>query len=211
MVIQLQTSFTPKKAPAPLQPASSAFHFGRSVNLFAVIGVIIFLLTAALAGGVFLYRGYLIKDIAKKDAALAEARKSFAPEFVDEAARLSKRIEAIKSLLSSHRTLTPLFDVLEKKTLETVRFQDFSLDTKGSEPSLTMTGQARSFNAVALQSDIFGGDRYFKNPIFSNFTLSDRGDVLFNFRTSLDQKLLLYRETIVSEAEDDESAQYKID
>src|SRR3989338_11694204 len=212
MVIQLQTSFIPKKTPAPLQTGSSGFHFGRSVTLFAVIGIIVFPLTAALAAGVFFYRGYLLKDIAKKDAEIAEARKSFEPEFVDEAARLSKRGEAIKGLLAAHRTLSPLFEMLEKKTLETVRFQDFSLDAKGADPTLTMMGVARSFNAVALQSDIFGSDRYFKNPVFSNFTLTDKGDVMFNFRTALDKKLLLYRETIVgSEDETDEPASPKVD
>jgi len=209
MVIQLQTSFIPKKTLAPM-PGSSGFHFGKSVNLFVIIGILVFLLTAALAAGVFFYRGYLLQTIANKDTKLAEARKSFEPEFVDEAAKLSKRVEAIKNLLSTHRTLSPLFEMLEKKTLETVRFQDFSLDAKGAEASLTMTGVARSFNAVALQSDIFGSDRYFKNPIFSNFTLTDRGDVMFNFRAVLDKKLLLYRETIVG-SETDEPASPKVE
>ena len=60
-----------------------------------------------------------------------------------------------------------------------------------------MTGQAKSFNSVALQSDVFGTERSFKDPIFSNFSLNERGDVIFNFQTTVDPKLLLYREIVL--------------
>ncbi len=171
--------------------------FGRTVNLFAVVGIIIFLITAGLAASVFIYRNFLISDIKRMDTELAAAKKSFEPEFVDEAARLGNRIESIKSILASHRALSPVFDILEKKTLESVRFADFTFDAKGKEALLSMSGQAKSFNAVALQSDVFGGERYFKNPVFSNFSLNDKGDVTFNFQTMIDPQLLLYRESVL--------------
>ncbi|HBV01431.1 MAG TPA: hypothetical protein DEF00_03510 [Candidatus Taylorbacteria bacterium] len=66
-----------------------------------------------------------------------------------------------------------------------------------------MTGQAKSFNSVALQSDVFGTERSFKDPIFSNFSLNERGDVIFNFQTTVDPKLLLYRETILGKDDSD--------
>jgi hypothetical protein len=190
----------PKKPAVPLRQSGTRFQFGRSVNIVLLISILVFLLTTGLAGGVFVYRKHLLNTIAAKDVELAEAKKSFEPDFVEEAARLSKRIEAIKSLLAAHITIAPLFEALEKKTLETVRFRDFSLDAKGLVPALTMTGEARSFNAVALQSDIFGSDRYFKNPVFSNFTLSELGNVQFSFHTSIDPALLLYSTTVLGAA-----------
>ena len=60
-----------------------------------------------------------------------------------------------------------------------------------------MMGEAKSFNAVALQSDVFGGERSFQDPIFSNFTLNENGNVIFKFSTSVEPELLRYLETLV--------------
>ncbi|MDO8594715.1 MAG: hypothetical protein Q7R93_04360 [bacterium] len=196
MVIQLQTSFIPKKSPM-IAPPTVGFG-GHTINLFAVIGLIVFFLAAGLAATVFFYRAYLVQTIGDMDTSLAAAKKSFEPEFIDKASRLNFRIMGAKELLDTHRALSPLFDILEKKTLESVRFQDFNFSViGGSEISLLMTGQAKSFNAVALQSDVFGTEPSFKDPIFSNFNLSENGDIIFNFRTTIDAKLLRYRETVL--------------
>lgn len=175
-------------------------RFGRTVNLFAVVSIVIFFAVVILAAATFFYRGALIRDITALDIELSKAKKSFEPEFVDTATRLHKRIQSVKTLLGSHRAVSPLFDILEKKTLEQVRFQDLSLSTTGGEILLSMTGEAKSFNSVALQSDVFGGESYFKNPIFSNFNLNERGDVIFNFETTIDPELMRYREIVLRAA-----------
>lgn len=197
MVIQLQTSFIPKKPQA--LSSGAPVPGGKSVNLFAVIALVIFLLTAALAAGVFFYRGYLIQHITQMDAKLAAAKKSLEPEFINEASRLHSRIEAAKELFALHSAPSLLFDLLEKKTLESVRFRDFSFDARNErEMTLSMTGEAKSFNAVALQSDVFGAEPQFVDPVFSNFNLNERGDVVFNFKATVDPKLLRYSETVIA-------------
>jgi hypothetical protein len=196
MSIQLQTSYIPK---GPTMLAPSPVGRGRSVSLFGVIAVAAFLAAVALAGAVFFYHRYLVRTVTGMDSELAEVKRSFEPEFVDVAARLNRRIESAKALLSAHRSLSPLFDLLEKKTLASVRFQNFAFDAKREdELSFVMTGQAKSFNAVALQSDIFGEERYFRNPVFSNFTLNDRGDVIFQFKAEIDEALLRYSESLAA-------------
>lgn len=195
MVVQFQTSFIPKKSPVGTAPTFGPI--GRNVNVFAVIALIIFFLTAGLAAFVFFYKAHLITLITTMDADLAKAKKSFEPTFIDTASRLNARIEGVQQLLGTHTALSPLFDILEKKTLESVRFQDFNFSTTDRKVTLTMTGQAKSFNAVALQSDVFGAERVFKDPVFSNFTLNEAGDVIFNFQTSVEPEFLLYRETVL--------------
>lgn len=195
MVVQFQTSFIPKKSPVGIAPTFGPV--GRSVNVFALIALIVFFLTVGLAASVFFYKSRLITVITAMDADLARAKKSFEPSFIETASRLNVRIEGVRELLDSHTTLSPLFDILEKKTLESVRFQDFSFSTTDRKVTLAMTGQAKSFNAVALQSDVFGAERAFKDPVFSNFTLNEAGDVLFNFQTSVEPEFLLYRETVL--------------
>ncbi|TSC55977.1 MAG: Uncharacterized protein Greene041679_549 [Parcubacteria group bacterium Greene0416_79] len=200
MPIQLQTSFVSK------QPAMMAPHMGgrsRTVSWFGIISIFVFLAAAALAGAVFFYQRYLVGEIAGMDAKLVETRRSFEPEFVDVAERLNRRILSAKALLSAHRSLSPLFDLLEKKTLTSVRFQNFSFSAeKEGVTLLSMTGQAKSFNAVALQSDIFGEEHYFKNPVFSNFNLNEQGDVLFQFKAEIDPGLLGYSEHMTSASQE---------
>ena len=196
MVIQLQTSFIPKKAPV-LAPTTFGVRV-RSVNFFGVFSLVVFFLTIGLSALVFFYKANLISLISDMDTTLASAKKSFEPEFINDASRLNARIEGALELLNSHRALSPLFDILENKTLETVRFQDLNFTAlKGQEATVSMTGQAQSFNAVALQSDVFGAERSFKDPIFSNFALNERGDVIFNFKTTVMPELLQYRETVL--------------
>src|SRR3989338_1167336 len=38
------------------------------------------------------------------------------------------------------------------------------------------------------------------DPVFSDFTLDAGGNVIFNFKTAIDPKLLLYRETLLSKS-----------
>lgn len=196
MVVQFHTSFIPKKVPVITPPTSGVG--GRSVNLFTMIALIIFFLTVGLAAAVFFYKSYVVRAIVAMDTALAAAKKSFEPEFIEEASRLNARIEGARELLHRHRALSPLFDVLEKKTLESVRFRNFNFTAQNErEIELAMTGEARSFNAVALQSDVFGAERFFRDPVFSNFTLNESGDVIFNFKTVIEPELLLYREAVL--------------
>lgn len=194
MVIQLRTSFPRRETPSAT--AQGARVVGE-MSPFAIIAIVVFVTTAALAVGVFFYHGFLIRDILAKDEQLVGARKSFEPEFVETATRLDARIKAASQTLSLHTAFSLLFALLEKRTLETVRFKGFSLESKGErEFSISLSGEAKSFNAVALQSDVFGGEKKFLNPVFSNFTLSDRGNVFFQFTTTLDPVLVAYRELL---------------
>ena len=59
-----------------------------------------------------------------------------------------------------------------------------------------LEGEARSYSSVALQSDIFGDNKYLKNPIFSNLGLAKSGDVTFNLELNLDPSVMLYKESI---------------
>ncbi|MDO8620025.1 MAG: hypothetical protein Q7R64_01600 [bacterium] len=204
MVIQLQTSFIPKKS--PVIGSSRPGAGGQGVNVLAIIALAIFFIAVGLSITVFFYKSSLIQLIATMDAELAAAKKSFEPAFIEEASRFDTRIAGAQELLGSHRALSPLFDILEKKTLESMRFKDFNFTSlEGRTATLSMTGQAKSFNAVALQSDVFGAEKAFKDPVFSNFNLDDQGDVIFNFKATIDSELLRYRETVLGSSDNSEA------
>ena len=196
MVIQLHTSTIPKKPPFA---SPSRVGIGiRGGNLLTAIALVVFSIMVGGALWVYFYKAHLIRAIGDMDLAVAEAKKSFEPEFIEVAARLNARIQGAQELLNTHIALSPLFDLLEKKTLEDMRFQDFNFSSADGQGSrISMKGQGKSFNTVALQSDVFGEEPSFKDPVFSNFTLNENGDVVFDFTTSLEPSLLMYREAVL--------------
>ena len=55
-----------------------------------------------------------------------------------------------------------------------------------------MSGEARSYRTLALQSDVFGESKLIKNPIFSNLSLSTTGDIVFDLSFDVDRSLIMY-------------------
>ncbi len=195
MDTKFQTSFIPKKALTDTvsRPRS------QPVSVFFIIGLIIFILALAAAGGVFAYKKILIGRIADMNARLAEAKNSFEPSFIDTVNRLNKRIEAAKKLLVAHSVTSTVFDLLENDTLATVKFNSFAYDLRDNGTgSLALAGEARNFSSVALQSDIFGQEKYIKNPVFSDLNPDQSGNIVFRFNASLDPNLTSYQKNLAS-------------
>lgn len=183
-------TFIPRKA--AVAEAASARH--ARVSVFFSLSVVAFALSLIAAGGVFAYQKVLAKRLTKMNDDLVAARAAFEPAFIAELQRMDERIEAAKKLLAGHRAVSPLFALLERETLATVRFTkfDFSELPEGGV-RLALTGEAASFNAVALQSDVFVKDGNFANPIFADFDVDKSGNVHFSFTTTVAPEFSLYR------------------
>ena len=54
-----------------------------------------------------------------------------------------------------------------------------------------MSGLAIGYRSVALQSDLFAQNKNLIDPVFSNLTLDDKGNVLFDLEFSVDPSLLI--------------------
>jgi hypothetical protein len=183
------SSFIPKRS---LEKVAKG---GRTsaVAIVPLISLIIFLTAVALSVGVFLYEQFLIQNINKKEQDLEAAREVLRSPLIDELIRLDARLTAARAVLGNHLVLTAFFNLLEEKTLSNVRFTNFSYEAKDDGTiSVSMNGVARSFNAVAVQSEVFGDDRLIKNPLFSNLNVDQNGNVVFTFTASVDPRLLSY-------------------
>jgi len=193
MDTKFQTSFIPKKA----LNETTGHSRPESVSVFLIIGVIIFILGLAASGGVFAYKKILIKSIAGMNGRLAQAKNSFEPESIEKWNRLNKRIEASKKLLTSHTVVSTVFELLENATLATVKFNSFNYDLRdGGVSSISLAGEAKNFSSVALQSDIFGQEKYIKNPVFSDLNPDQSGNIVFKFNASLDPNLVSYKKNL---------------
>lgn len=189
---KFQSSFIPK---GPLVSTGTATRTSReaSRSILGTLAVFIFTLAILLSVGVFGYEFYLKANISKMTDNLATAKKSLQPETIKKIADLDSRIISTKDLLENHIVLSPLFDYLENSTLKSVRFTQFGYVTTEKGLELTMRGQARGYSAVASQSEIFNNSKYFKEPIFADLDLDDKGNVTFSFKAKIDPSIVSYR------------------
>ncbi len=194
------TSFIPKKSLATASQSQRTEIAGAksSIGIVFLITLIIFIGVLALAIGVFLYQQFLLQNIEKKSASLYRARAAFEPALIEEIGRLDIRMNSAQEILDNHKALSIFFDLLETSTLVSLQFQDlvYKVDEVG-KINVSMSGSASSFSSVALQSDIFGENKFIQEPIFSNLNLDNKGNVVFDFSAFIDPRLLSYSDSVL--------------
>jgi hypothetical protein len=178
----------------PSAPSSGRARSG-GLGFLTVLGTLVFVITALAAGGVFLWKTTLVKQIETSKQNLVKSQERFDPATLEELKDLDTRIEAGKVLLNSHVSISTFFQKLSEMTLRTVRFRNLGYSYSGNVMSLTMKGEADSFNSIALQSDVFGRSQYFKGPIVSNLSLLPSGAIGFDFTAELVTSEMLYKKS----------------
>ena len=192
---KFKTSFIPKKSfeqPAPIQPRGGGGK-GGSLGILGIAGIAIFVMAAASAGGVYFYRWSLESSIADKAVQLEQAREAFQPALIRLLERLDIRLKTADQLLNNHISFSALFPLLETTTYADVQFKGMSVaQDSNNQIAMTMQGEARDFDVVALQSDVFGQNRHILEPVFSELDVVDQNRVSFNVRSRIDRQHLLY-------------------
>lgn len=186
---KFKTSFIPK------QPISGTSPKRKSGGL-GIISLILSILTMgviALAVGVFLYQQLLDTTVDRKKATLDRAQAAFEPTLIQELVRIDNRLKAAEDILDNHVSISALFELLERLTLQSVRFESFEYSfLEDDRINITMSGNAKNFGGIALQADIFGRDRLINEPIFSGLNLDQKGNVVFDFTATIDKSLVLF-------------------
>ena len=118
---------------------------------------------------------------------------------------LDKRLQASSEILSKHITVSPIFQALQMLTLKTIRYTNFSYsisNDKTAKIDIKMSGVALGYSSIALQSDLFTNKEIGKNlidPVFSNLTLDDKGNVVFDLEFSVDPSFVNYKQVFSTE------------
>ncbi len=190
-------SFIPKKSliTAPSRKAHS------SVGLFSLIGILTFVVSIIFYAGTFAYGKVLKQRIVSLTESLKRQEQAFDSDTLFLLTQTDGKLLATRDILRNHTTLIPLFDLLSEATLQTVRFKSFQF---ASNPELRrfelkMTGEARNYSAIALQSDAFVEKRKLKDIVFSDLNLDQNGRVVFNFSATVDPTLLSYEQSLAGE------------
>lgn len=194
-----QTSFIPKKPMITEQTRTS-----QPIGLFAVISIFIFFAVVLGTGALYFYDGILKKNIVQMENDLSLAQNRFEPSKIVQLQVLDKRLNASTEILSKHIAISPIFNALQALTMKTVGYTKFSYDFDGNKNSkiiVKISGIAVGYRSVALQSDLFAGNKYLIDPVFSNLTLDDKGNVLFDLEFSVDPNFVDYKKTLETTSE----------
>ncbi len=200
---QIKTSFIPRKN---LDSAVN-FQVGKSSprkvgrTLLALVGTIIFVGALAAYALTFVWQAKLKKDIENQVVAMKKVRDDFDERFVQDAARLNSRIDNANKILQNHVSPSSLYSLLEEYTLQTVSFSQFGFeDNQDGTLAVTGKGVAARYESIVLQSDAFGKSGYLRNVIFTDLSPDqDNTNVEFSFEATLDPRLVLYRNSLVTE------------
>lgn len=189
-----QTSFIPKK---PIIEERAAV--ARPVSLLTIISIFIFFTVILASGGLYFYKVYLTKNITQMQGDLNLAKGRFESSKIVQLQVLDKRLIASTEILSKHIAISPIFQALQTLTMKTVRFTKFSYslgDEKSSNVNIKMSGMALGYRSIALQSDIFTKNKYIIDPVFSNLSLDNSGNVLFDLEFLVDPSFVDYKQVL---------------
>lgn len=196
-----QTSFIPKKPMVEERVVAA-----RSVGLLTVISIFILFTVFLSTGGLYFYKQSLTKNIKQMENDLSLAKNRFEPSKITELQLLDRRLKASSEILSNHIAISPIFEALQSLTMKTVRYTKFSYDLgddKDAKVSVKMSGIAVGYRSVALQADLFSTKEIGKNlidPVFSNLTLDNSGNVLFDLEFLVDPSFVDYKQVKKSES-----------
>lgn len=183
-----QTSFIPKK---PMIEHATA---KRPVGLLLVISIFIFLAMVLVSGGAYFYKDFLTKKIAKMENDLNLAKNRFEPSKISQLKLLDKRLHSSNEVLSKHIIVSPIFQALQALTMKTIRYTKFNYDLAGNKITVKMSGQAVGYRSVALQADLFAKNKNLIDSVFSNLSLDEKGNVLFDLEFSVDPSFVDYKQ-----------------
>ncbi len=176
-----QSSFIPKKSLSEEHPVEEESHF----TIISFIGILIFIVSLALAGGAYFYKNSLINQLAEKQSQLSSARNALEPTLIADSKILAKRLSAVNKVLGNHIVVSPIFEALQINTLKTIQFTsfDYSISSASAQDpvSIKMSGRARDYASIALEADQLAKNKDIKNPVFSDLTYDDQtGSVSFS-------------------------------
>ena len=193
-----QTSFIPKKPVTPERVVTS-----RPTSLLTVISIFILFTVLLASGGLYFYKSLLDKNVLSMQANLELAKNRFEPSKIVQLQVLDSRLKSATEILSNHVAVSPIFKILQDVTMKTVGYTKFSYTLgadKGNMVHVQMSGVAIGYRSVALQADLFAQNKFLIDPVFSNLSLDNNGNVVFDLNFSVEPSLVNYKKNLLTES-----------
>jgi len=193
-----QTSFIPKKPMIEDRTVAP-----RPISLLTVIAIFIFFTMLVSSGALYFYKTVLQKNITQMASDLSLAQNRFEPAKISQLQVLDKRLKAATAVLSNHIAVSPIFQMLEDLTMKTVAYTKFNYQfgtTSAAPITINMSGIAVGYRSIALQADLFSTNPNMIDPVFSNLSLDDKGNVLFDLQFSVSPSFVNYEQLLNTQA-----------
>ncbi|MDD5032757.1 MAG: hypothetical protein PHC85_01380 [Candidatus Pacebacteria bacterium] len=196
-------SFMPKSS------FSTGKDYYRKVSSGFLMKISVFLLTISLLafGGSLLYKRMISQQITDLSASLERAKAAFELSLIAQMENLSFSIPDAGALLGNHLYPTRVFKLVEETTVKDVYFSNFSysygkavgnekgktkvVSSEGEQNSIKvqLSGKAKNYEALAQQSDVFNKNKNIEDFSFSNFNLTEKGEVSFSLSLVISEEI----------------------
>ncbi len=209
---KFQKSFIPR-TPGSGGSAKRSVGSSSGMSLPMLVSIIIFLLSVALALGIFLYQQYLKGSIEEKKETLAAEAAKIDDNEVKQLVALDKRLRAAREIVDRHLALSHFFELLETETLESHQFGELALSASNDgRVEAAMSARTDTFGSAAVQADVLSQEEKIQDALFSNITITEtsaeNGDerfVEYSINALIRPEVVLYKEYIeVPEEKEDE-------
>lgn len=174
-----------------------------SIGLLFVISLLVLLISAVILGGTMLYKSLLDNEINAPcsstgdsssrcglKATVEREQKNIDQLTIQALERLDKKLGAVGKLVDQHKDLLRVFRLLESQTLPTIGYSSFAYTPE----NITLDGQARTFEDVAVQSQVFTEakrNNQLKEFMFSDLDQDESGKVKFKLTLVINPSLIL--------------------
>lgn len=172
-----EESLIPKKSP------QSQIYSPAGLGVFLRIAFILFLASAFLTGGFYLYRNYLANNLARQKSVLQKLEVAFEPSLIAELERVSNAIAASRTILRNRQQTSAVFDMIEANTIPSASFATFGYSAEKN--TIALTGEAASYADVSAQSSAFEALPSVESATFGNLSLKETGVVGFTLNIVL--------------------------
>ncbi len=187
-----QTSFIPKRT----LDTQARIQRADTVSIFTVLSTIVFFVVLLGAGAMFLWQRSLFSEVKNAEAQLVQQRQSFDEAQIADLVSLDTRLRIGAELLGNRLYTSKILQLLNANTISTVRFSKLSIDPSLVDKTklrINLSGQARDYASIALQSDIFSKlSGTVLEYDFSNLTLDQAGNVVFDMTAIFDKRAVRF-------------------
>ena len=163
------------------QPVISPVQLERGGSLLFYLGLAVFLVVAAGAGGLALLNRAQEDAINSLTEEVLDKDQGLRADLVNQIFLTDQRLRNLRLLLSEHAAPSNVFGLLERDTLSQVRFLNFNFDSTSRK--LDMSGEATSYSSIAKQIGIFERDPNIERVEFGGLSLS--GNNVAGFKVAL--------------------------
>lgn len=188
---QITTTFIPKR---PItETIQTPEPISRPVGFLFIFSLGIMVLCGGIIGGLYWLTNYTREQGTVLVNQVASSKKTFEINLVNDMVKLDRSIKFSELTIANHTVLSPVFDILETYTLDTVRLTKFDFKINDSKQMIVVLGgEARDYQSIALQAKKFNEIAAFRSIIFSDFSVNQREKTTFNVTLTVSPELLAF-------------------